>query len=309
MRYKSGGAFRRALETRLRDQSLESGLPLVRLRKMVAFDRLLARLALSQPDQWILKGGLMLQLRLGNRARTTKDIDLLFLSESHKVLGLLREAVTLDLGDWFTFEVGRASSDQERAVGGFRHTIRSLLDARTFERFHIDIGTGDPPIEAVEYLATPNLLSFAEISPIFVPCYPITQQLAEKCHAYTRPYATGASSRIKDFIDILLLAEMGEISGQVLTAAIEATFRTAGNQDIPHLIPPPPRTWQGGFRRLANEAGLSEHSLDSSYARVQQFFDPILGGAAIGQWDPETWKWGDKYPSEQLTRGPNHDGT
>lgn len=99
MRYKSGGAFRRALETRLRDQSLESGLPLVRLRKMVAFDRLLARLALSQPDQWILKGGLMLQLRLGNRARTTKDIDLLFLSESHKVLGLLREAVTLDLGE------------------------------------------------------------------------------------------------------------------------------------------------------------------------------------------------------------------
>jgi hypothetical protein len=47
MRYQNGGAFRRALETRLRDQSLSSGLPLVRLRKMVACDRLLARLVIS----------------------------------------------------------------------------------------------------------------------------------------------------------------------------------------------------------------------------------------------------------------------
>ena len=39
-------------------------MPLVRLRKLVAFDRFLARLALAQPDAWILKGGLALQLRL-----------------------------------------------------------------------------------------------------------------------------------------------------------------------------------------------------------------------------------------------------
>jgi hypothetical protein len=66
---------------------------------MVAFDRLLARLVLSQPGQWIVKGGLALQLRLGDRARTTKDIDLLFLKEPDRIHGLLREAAALDLGD------------------------------------------------------------------------------------------------------------------------------------------------------------------------------------------------------------------
>ena len=81
MKYKNGGAFRRALETRLREQSLSSNLPLVRLRKMVAFDRLLTRIVQIQPNQWVLKGGLALQLRLGDRARTPKDIDLLFLDE------------------------------------------------------------------------------------------------------------------------------------------------------------------------------------------------------------------------------------
>jgi hypothetical protein len=75
MKYKTGNAFRRALETRLLNQSRQSGLPLVRLRKMVAFERFLARLAVEQPENWFLKGGLALQWRLGNRARTTKDVD------------------------------------------------------------------------------------------------------------------------------------------------------------------------------------------------------------------------------------------
>lgn len=103
MKYRSGGAFRRALETRLRNQSLESNVPLIRLRKMVAFDRLLARLMASQPELWVLKGGLALQLRLGERARTTKDIDLLFGEEPEKIYRRVREAAGLELGDWFAF--------------------------------------------------------------------------------------------------------------------------------------------------------------------------------------------------------------
>jgi len=75
VRYTTAGAFRRALEERLRRQSLGGGQPLARLRKMVAFDRFLARLAKKEPDAWIVKGGFALQLRLGERARTTKDID------------------------------------------------------------------------------------------------------------------------------------------------------------------------------------------------------------------------------------------
>ena len=57
MTYRSGTSFRRALEDRLRAQSLETGAPLVRLRKMVVFDRFLVRLIRDRPDAWVLKGG------------------------------------------------------------------------------------------------------------------------------------------------------------------------------------------------------------------------------------------------------------
>lgn len=50
MIYSTGAGFRRALEDRLRSQSLLTGAPLVRLRKLVVFDRFLARLTRDQPD-------------------------------------------------------------------------------------------------------------------------------------------------------------------------------------------------------------------------------------------------------------------
>ena len=77
MTYTTAAAFRRALETRLVTQSAQTGAPLVRLRKLVVFDRFLARLTQAYPHDWLLKGGLALQLRMGEHARTTQDVDVL----------------------------------------------------------------------------------------------------------------------------------------------------------------------------------------------------------------------------------------
>ena len=63
-------AFRRALETWLLTLSRDSGVSLVRPRKSVAFDRLVARLFTVAPDRWVLKGGLALDYRLGTKARS-----------------------------------------------------------------------------------------------------------------------------------------------------------------------------------------------------------------------------------------------
>ena len=51
MRYASAGAFRTALERRLLTLAEQTGVPLVRLRKLVAFERLLARLMALAPER------------------------------------------------------------------------------------------------------------------------------------------------------------------------------------------------------------------------------------------------------------------
>jgi hypothetical protein len=77
-RYATAAAFRRALEDRLQDIAGKENVDLQRLRRQVAFDRLLARLfQAAQPRAltWVLKGGYAMELRI-KAARTTKDIDL-----------------------------------------------------------------------------------------------------------------------------------------------------------------------------------------------------------------------------------------
>ena len=76
VRYTSAAAFRQALEAHLRQHAQQSGMSLIRLRKVVTFERLLARLLVVAPDRWMLKGALALDFRLGAQVRATQDMDL-----------------------------------------------------------------------------------------------------------------------------------------------------------------------------------------------------------------------------------------
>jgi len=288
MRYETSAAFRRALEERLRQQSLTSAVPLARLRKMVAFERFLARLVTAQPDTWVLKGGLALQFRLGERARTTQDIDLLLRQELPvaEIHQRLVHAALLDLDDWFLFEVAHPAQPASLRFG-----VQSRLDGRLFESFHVDVGVGDPLTEAVEMLTAPPLMSFAEISSLPIPAYPIAQQIAEKVHALTRPYAGGESSRVKDLADILLLARWGNLETESLRWALQATFATRNTHPLPPHFPAPPASWARSFQRLAMQTGLEYTSLEEVSHAIRSFLDPILGGQAAGIWNPLHWQW------------------
>ena len=130
MNYSDAGAFRRALETRLNALSRDTGQPLIRLRKTVAFERLLARLAASQPSAWLLKGGLALQYRLGQRARTTLDLDLLTSRPPDVIHGTLAQAGLRNTDDWFEYLVGQPARDIADAVGTVRFQVQCNLDGR-----------------------------------------------------------------------------------------------------------------------------------------------------------------------------------
>lgn len=290
--YHSGAAFRRALEDRLASQSVRLQLPLVRLRKLVVFDRFLARLVLLEPGSWLLKGGLVLQLRLNQYARTTKDMDLLALATRAEAPQSLAAAALLDLHDWFSFAVRLDTATLPGpGHGGQRFSVTALVAGRLFERFHIDVGSGDPVIEPAEMLETPSLLAFAGIPPVLVPCYPLTQHLAEKVHAYVRPRLTGESSRVKDLVDIVLIAEHAAIDSLALRTAIQATFAAQEAAEPPASLPTPPPSWAMTFRKLAAEVGLHCTTLAEADQAARRFLDPILGGIAQGAWAPESQIW------------------
>jgi len=243
-----------------------------------------------QPQPWLLKGGFALQLRLAGSARLTKDIDLLLRLPDADAWLLLQQAAAGDLGDWFGFTVAAPAQGGALAFVQ-RFPVHSLLDGRTFEDFHVEVGTGDPVVGEADILRTPALLAFAGLDPTAFPAYPLTQHIAEKLHAYTHRHQTGEGTQVRDLIDLLLIAGHAEIESGRLREAIEATFRARASHALPDLLPAPPAAWRAPFRQLAREVGLPVRDLIAGYTAAARFLDPVLRAQARGDWDPALWRW------------------
>ena len=226
MRYRDAAAFRQAPEQRLRTREAGDGARLARDRKRVAFDRLLAlaRLKETASDPWLLKGGFALDLRLAERARATRDVDIDWRAAEEELFETLIEAAALGADDHFTFQVERTGTPPERLGGShrFRHrnpgrpTVR-VLSARCRAAFR--------SVSVHDTLTTPDLLSFAGIDPVEVPTIPLERHIAEKLHAYARRYGDDQpSSRAKDLIDIVLMSELAPFEFNRLREVIVSLF-------------------------------------------------------------------------------------
>jgi Nucleotidyl transferase AbiEii toxin, Type IV TA system len=292
MRYSDGIAFRQALEQRLKTRAGGHEARLVRDRKRVAFDRLLARLAATAPDRWLLKGGFALDLRLAERARTTKDIDIDWLPAQSELLDTLIEAADLDMSDFFSFSIERAGPPADRLGGSHRFRVLATLAARQFETFLLDVGFRPESTAQTDTLRTPDLLSFAGIDPVTVRAIPLELQVAEKLHAYTRIYEdTRSSTRAKDLVDLVLIAELFTLNAATLQATIKETFTSRGTHHPPPSLPPPPEDWSIPYRRLAKEVGIAENP-GAGHSTAAALLDPVLHGEIThGHWSPTGQHW------------------
>jgi hypothetical protein len=291
VRYATAGAFRAALEARLKSEQSD-GVGLSRLRKRIVFERLLARLQVVAPDGWLLKGGFALELRLGGRARTTKDVDIDWVVGEEEATELLLDAAVLELDDMFSFDIQRAGVDQELAGGGQRWMVRAELAGRDFERVVIDVGFGKPPVVEPVVLEASRLLEFAEIPSLAVPALAVEQHLAEKLHAYSRTYASDQpSSRVKDLVDIVVIARTTVVDGKRLRQAVTAIFGRRATHEVPKALASPPRDWVRPWTTLVKHLP-AEAELASGFAVAATFWNPVLANQdGLVRWDPESLAW------------------
>ncbi len=293
MRYADAGAFRMALEQRLKDAAGDDGARLARDRKRIAFDRLLARSAATGPERWLLKGGFALELRLHDRARATKDVDLEWRTDGEELLDALIDATEHDAGDYFSFQIARTGPPPDRLGGGHRFRVSTWLAGRPFEQhFLLDIAARDDADRETVHLTTPNLLGFADLEPVTIAAIPLERHLAEKLHAYTRTFDGGReNTRVKDLVDLALIAELEQLDAASLRGAIEHAFRSRAMQAVPDRLPPPPSAWTTPYRELAR-ATDAPTDLATGHAAAAALLDPILTAHVTdGTWDPIERRW------------------
>jgi hypothetical protein len=283
--YATAGAFRRALEERLKSMSQTEQIDINRLRRQVSFDRLLARLFREDPAPWVLKGGYALELRFRS-ARSTIDIDLTLQRVVGTVEGrepiqaireMLQAMADVSFDDWFEYTIGPPVMDLTAApYGGARYSVETRMDGRIFARFHLDAGVGDVVIQPLETAECHDWLGFAGIAKPRVQMISREQQFAEKIHAYTLP-RNSPNSRVKDLVDLALLIAGNRLDRQRVFNALHLTFDRRGTHTLPISLSVPPPEWQTPFRALAEECGL-QTDIAVVFDNVREFLENVLVG-------------------------------
>lgn len=272
-------ARRQSLEARLQNQAAARGVDLQRLRRQVAVERLLVRLERAHPGRWILKGGMALEFRLGDRARTTRDLDLALRdgpTDAAAVRDLVIEAASRDPDvDGFEFRIGATSSLRADEAGrpGWRLPVEARLAGRIFAQFRMDIVARTDELQDTERLRLPGALGFAGIATTDVEAASPAQQFAEKLHALTRSYAGDRpSTRVRDLPDLILLIENGLTAESSLARVVERVFAIRATHPLPGHLPDPPVSWSAAYAGMAADLDIGAPAVTDAMRLLRDFW-------------------------------------
>lgn len=298
-----------------RDESLNSAILYAR------FDRFLSRVfADGENSEWVLKGGMGILARV-TRARTTTDVDLASsLTDLDAAITALQQVANRDLGDHLRFDlVGtRPTSRGDNQPGvQTRKALFACYDADTGRKIGeipIDVVVGPPPVGRIETIEPVNRLPLPKPLPSHpYRIYPVADQIADKvCATMTPAYSGGRpSSRVKDLVDLVIIARTQQVDLRELQLAIAAKQTL---MDIPPITEfAIPTGWQTRYRALAGTTPTTGDLTDAHDAErlVAEMVRPALTSDAPplagARWTPDTG-WTDSPDAGRLLpAGPDAD--
>lgn len=263
-------------------------------------ERLLYRLSISRfANDFVLKGGLLLHAMLDNRARTTRDIDMLAQhidNTPEQMLDVFREICSIQVDDGVSFDVNNIRNEviiDNADYSGVRIKIICFLD-KSRSNVQFDIGFGDKVVPNPERMLYPSLLGMDDTN-LWV--YSKESVIAEKFQAMVS--LAEANSRMKDLYDVAMLASSYDFDGAVLREAIAQTlkrratpmhaepiiFSDAYAQDTVKQI-----QWTAFVRRVK----VTDKMLEDELTLIRTFIHPIYQAILQGNEFPLTWSYADR---------------
>ena len=228
-----------SIKAKLKNIAVKEGKQFDYLLTLYLIERLLYRISISEyADKFVLKGGVLLYIVLEEKARATKDIDMLArqLNNSlENVEAIFKSVCEIKEDDAIEFDLNTLTVEkikEDADYEGVRVKVTAFLD-RTKKVLQMDIGFGDVIVPCATEIEYPSLL---EMKKPLLKAYSMESVIAEKFEAMI--YLAEANSRMKDFYDICILSQKYNFQGKVLKEAIQTTFkhRKTPLQSIPTLF-------------------------------------------------------------------------
>lgn len=267
--------------------------------QQVYFDRFLCRVfADGESSNWLLKGGMGMLARVPE-ARSTKDVDLSAPSAASldEAVQSLAERVGLNLDDHLHFELVRVQ-ETGRGTNQPDTETRKATFACLDERGHrvaevlVDIAVEHEPFGTVEVVTPANRLSLPRALTTFqYRLWPTADQIADKVCATMTTYGQRPSSRIKDLVDLSLIASTQTVNLTELRGALELKRTLARISPFTEFSPPP--HWRDQYATISTTAPAAVPDFDVATQLVAGLVRPALTVQTTGeQWWVPGLGWG-----------------
>lgn len=275
----SAGVLARYAQAYARDVGVAEG----RVRAWVAYmimAGVLERAADADAPRFIVKGGVALELRLRDRARATKDIDIVLRDPKADLARTLEQAVTGEAYQGFSFR--RKGQPLLLDNGAVNIEFAVTYRGQPWTSVSVDIAraeAGESDVEWVDAFALTDV--FGVTGPTQLPCLPLRFHVAQKLHGMTLPPRPGKQNeRFRDLVDVLLMETLITHDQASLREACELVFHSRNTHAWPPDLDVLPSHWTKPFAVLAEELELPETDLETALVKVRAFVERILGASS-----------------------------
>ena len=292
-----------SVKARLLNYAKKEGIAFNRILVYYFQERFLYRVSLSKyKNKLILKGGALLLTLNINKGRPTQDID--FLARFEKLdpptaEKIIREISAIHAEDGIIFYPDSVKCSNIREDGTI-NTLRVHFEATLGSAkgvMQIDISFKDVVIPDPISFQYPTLLDLPAPT---LEAYCWETVIAEKFEAMIKLHTL--NSRLKDFYDILFLAQRHDFDGKSLRKAIVGTFkkRNIVLETMPNVFAPSfmrdetkKVQWQAFLRKTQVTANQDFQKIISL---IRDFLGPVATAIVENrdfekQWDPKKFAW------------------
>jgi hypothetical protein len=256
----------------------ESGQPVRRLNLRVASMMLAGALRSAVDDDgtvlFVTRGGVAMELRAGEKARVTGDVDLVLRGDPDSLLAHL-DASLADDYEQFSFE---RNEPQPLELRPHVHRIRVKVAFRTkpFMTLVVEIAPVEAGGDEIEEIAAHDLSIIGLDGPEIIPVLAVRWQIAQKLHAVTEPPLRpgGENPRYWDLIDLQLLQALTGENLAPVKEACQRIFAARGQQTWPPHITTYP-DWSDRYTTMASSLNMPIADLDEAVEVVHVLIDAI----------------------------------
>lgn len=267
----------RVLQVWIREYADQQQMPESRVRRAVSFMLVALPLEHSLDGEgkplFAVKGGVSMELRLGLRARTTKDFDAVFRGAFEDWLAALDDALAANIEE---FSFSREEPEAIRDTKSFRVNIIIDFKGRRWGKVQFEVA----PVEVgsvldVDQVDPFDIGQFGLRAPGQISVVGLPYLIAQKLHACTEIFEGEENARVHDLMDLLLARDL--LAPEDLRRVREACTAIFDNRQKQAWPPQLTvyRSWAETYARLAAEEGFPVGDVEEAAALVGEFIAEI----------------------------------